>query len=98
MEYKVLWKTGIKKKRGKRKKEKEKKGGGVQHGCAREELIKQREGNVTWFVFGREEKGGWTVDVSPLPTVIIPFQPGANPGLPHLRERERAYDFYPALF
>lgn len=97
MEYKVLWKTGIKKKRGKRKKEKEKKRGGVQHGCAREEL-KQREGNVTWFVFGREEKGGWTVDVSPLPTVIIPFQPGANPGLPHLRERERAYDFYPALF
>lgn len=55
MEYKVLWKTGIKKK--KKEKERKKEEGGVQHGCAREELIKQREGNVTWF--GREEKGGW---------------------------------------
>lgn len=93
MEYKVLWKTGIKKK--KKEKERKKEEGGVQHGCAREELIKQREGNVTWF--GREEKGGWMClslvhGYNSVPTGCKPRP------LSFQRDRERAYDFYSALF
>lgn len=87
MEYKVLWKTGIKKKM-KNKKRKKRRGE-----KRRWHTTRLRKGGINKATRGQRRvirvwtgRKGRAEDVSPLPTVIIPFQPGANPFLPHLRE------------
>lgn len=98
MEYKVLWKTGIKKKEEKGKKRREKKGRcttRLRKGGINKATRGQRHVVCVWTRRkGRVDRGCVSLahGYNSVPTGCKPRPPSPE------RERERAYDFYPALF